>query len=107
MKDGIYRIGFTTAQSEGAGVIVITGTRFVGGDSAMIYRGTYTKDGHDMTVRAIITRHSPGLASVLGVDNATLELTGTGDDAVARLKGGAREAPGVQISVDLRRIGDL
>lgn len=104
MLDGLYVVTFKTPLGEGAGVVSLRGNSFVGGDSAMIYRGKVSQSGIDIEATVSVARHTQGMASVLGVDNASLTMKGAGDDTRARLSGGTH---GVTLEVELRRAGDL
>jgi hypothetical protein len=67
----------------------------------MYYFGTYTEIGNQASVDAESHRHSPGLPSVLGRDDAHISLRVTVQGNAAQLTGSASEAPGVTIQVAL------
>lgn len=104
MQDGLYVVTFKTLLGNGAGVVSLRGDSFVGGDSAMIYRGSVSQSGDNIDATVSISRHTQGMPSVLGADNASLSMKGTGDDTGARLSGSTQ---GVTLTVELRRVGDL
>jgi hypothetical protein len=75
-----------------------------GGDSSMFYFGTYTETGNQAINDAESHRHTSGMPSVLGRDDAHLSLRGTVQGNGAQLTGTAREAPGVNLQVALSLI---
>src|SRR2546430_873168 len=95
MRDGIYKVQFQTQLGQGAGVVVLQGGKFRGGDSNIYYIGTYSQSGDQLTADVATDAHSSGIGSVFGVDRAHIHLTGkvTGDSA--QMTGTAREAPNV------------
>jgi hypothetical protein len=101
MQNGLYRVEFRTPLGSGAEVTVLQDGNLRGGDSAMYYFGTYTETGNQATVDAESHRHTPGMPSVLGRDDANLSLRGTVQGNNAQLTGTARQAPGVTIQVAL------
>jgi hypothetical protein len=105
MQDGLYRVEFGTPLGAGAGVVALQGGKLRGGDSSMYYVGTFTEAGNQATAQVESHRHTPGLASVLGRDDAHISLRGTVQGNSARMTGTAREAPGVNLSVTLTFLG--
>jgi hypothetical protein len=101
MQNGLYRVEFRTPLGSGAGVVTLQDGNLRGGDSSMYYFGSYTETGNQATVDAESHRHTPGVPSVLGRDDAHLSLRGTVQGNSAQLTGTAREAPGVTLQVSL------
>lgn len=104
MLNGIYQVNFQTPLGVGSGVIVLQDGAARGGDSAMYYHGSYSETDGTISAQIKIGRHESG-PSVLGVSNATLNLSGkAASDQAANLSGTAPEAPGVQLRVGLKRL---
>lgn len=103
MKDGLYRVQFRTPLGEGAGVLVVRGEELQGGDSTMYYVGTHKSEGARLTasVRAMQHTDEPDRASVFGVPEVTIALSGTVNGGRAKLTGGAKEAPGLSFTAEL------
>ncbi len=52
----------------GAGVITLVGGQLFGGDSAFLYKGTYTERGNTLTAQVQVNRYAAGMGSVMGRD---------------------------------------
>ncbi len=103
LPNGLYVARFTTPLGSGAGVLVLNDGRLRGGDSAIVYTGTYSQDANKFTAEVSTKRHTAGLNSVFGVDAITISLTGTSSDTTASCTG---SAAGVSFKAELIRIGD-
>ncbi|MDR3717823.1 MAG: hypothetical protein P4K98_03420 [Bryobacteraceae bacterium] len=77
--DGFWTVKFTGVQGFGTGVITLTNGKVFGGDSAMLYTGTYTQKANDLHARVNVRFHTnmPSMQSVMGRSNFELELSGT------------------------------
>jgi hypothetical protein len=108
IKNGMYKVFFKTALGEGAGVIITENGTIRGGDSAFYYLGTYHQHAGHIEAQVTGKRHSPGLPSVFGPNQASITLTGQsqGDEAHYDFKGSSPEAPGVIISALLTKLAD-
>lgn len=79
-----------------------------GGDSMMVYIGSYNENAGTLNVDMKAVAHTavPGMASVFGVNNVDISLTGKVDGMHATLLGSSPQAPGVRLSVTLERYCD-
>lgn len=77
--DGFWIIKFTGVQGFGAGVLTLTNGKVFGGDSSMLYTGSYTQKDNNLHARVHVRFHTtvPGMQSVMGLNDFELELTGT------------------------------
>ncbi|PAL22345.1 GrlR family regulatory protein [Sphingopyxis sp. GW247-27LB] len=102
-KDGFYKVQFGTPLGEGSGVAYLTDGKIYGGDSMMAYAGTYAVNGDQLTTEVNVFTHTnqPGMESTLGVNSATLQLSGQADGNGASLVGSAPQAPHVQLTLKL------
>lgn len=87
IKDGLYRARFNSPLGEGAGVVVVNGQRFHGGDSGMAYVGTIAGQNGQIQANLKTFRHTqwPGGGSVLGNDDAQIPLTGKASEGEVTL----------------------
>jgi T3SS negative regulator,GrlR len=106
-RDGFYAVQFQTPMGMGTGIVFLQGGILRGGDSMIYYTGDYQLNGDSFSGEVVTNAHArpPGMASVFGRDNVHITLKGnfSGDDAT--LTGTAKEAPGVQFSARLKKIG--
>jgi hypothetical protein len=105
---GTYKAEFTTPLGEGSGIVVVENGRIRGGDSGMLYLGEYTGSGDSITATVKISRHSvtQAVASVFGIDNATINLKGLTTPTSATVEGTSPQAPGIQFHAVLTRVAD-
>ena len=106
MKNGLYKVHFTTQMGSGAGVVVLRDGRLYGGDSSMYYVGDYTLNENRFTADVRTDRHTSNLSSVLGVDRAHITLTGTYSNESVEAEGSARENPDVSFRANLQFLCD-
>jgi hypothetical protein len=109
MRDGLYKVQFTTQIGQGAGVFYARDGRMWGGDAGLYYVGTYEEDSDgNLTATVKTDRHdrNPGIRSVFGVDKVTITLRGKVAGDAAACKGTAAEAPGVEFDAVIARISD-
>src|ERR1700744_5192474 len=100
-KDGTYSAWFKSPLGDGAGVVEFTDGTLRARDSILLYDGNYETSGDNLKVGMRSRRHSPGQASIFGVDEFQLSFDGTvlGNTIVCR--GTADVAPGVTVEVTL------
>lgn len=106
MIEGLYRVEFQTRLGTGCGVVHLAEGKLHGGDSAMYYVGTYRISDDTFDAEVDVNAHSriPGNFSMLGVDSATLSLSGAiGQDSIVTL-GTAHQAPGMSFRAKLSRL---
>ena len=106
MRNGLYKVHFTTQLGSGAGVVVLRDGRLYGGDSSMYYVGDYTLNGDHFTADVRTDRHTSNLSPVLGVDRAHITLTGIYSNESVEAEGNARENPDVSFRANLRFLCD-
>jgi hypothetical protein len=87
LKDGEYRAWFRTARGEGTGVGRLAKGRISGGDTVITYGGTYKVAGDRFTATLTTRRHAAGQASVFGIDEVELKLTGRSKGTIATCSG--------------------
>jgi hypothetical protein len=105
MRNGLYRVMFKTPLGQGAGVVILSDGQLRGGDDGMYYFGSYNRTGNTLKAAVQTDRHGVG-ESVLGVDRATLNLTGEVVGDSVTLNGSAKEAAGVPFQVTLSWLRD-
>lgn len=105
---GLYAIRFQTPFGAGAGVAYLENGKLRGGDSMMAYVGSFNEANGTLTadVRAYKHTSMPGMASVFGVDEVDIHLTGSVNQGNAALTGTAPQAPGVTLQVTMVRLHD-
>ena len=77
MKSQIYKVTFQANGYTGDGVVVVSESTFLGGDSCLYYAGTVVLQDSAITITLQTRRHSSGAASILGKDEFEGTLTGT------------------------------
>lgn len=93
----------------GSGIVVLETGRVFGGDSAMIYVGSYTVDGNNIKAELHIHRYAsaPGMVSITGLDDYHLQATGKLGTKEILLQGHVVGAPNIQIVVKAVRRAEL
>lgn len=105
MESGFYRVEFRAPIGRVAGVVVVTGNRFFGGDSGMGYYGTLWGEDHDLSAEVHTFRHTQtGGVALLGADDLTLAVRGRVIDRNRAEFQGAAPASGDQFDIVLTRI---
>jgi len=76
---GFWIVQFTGVQGFGWGVLTLINGRVFGGDSMMLYTGSYTQEGTTLRASVHVKAHAnvPGIQSVMGRNEFDLELSGT------------------------------
>lgn len=100
-KDGTYSAWYKSPLGEGTGVAHFAGGKLRGRDSILFYDGTYETAGDNLKVVVRTRRHSPGQASIFGVDEFELTLEGTVLGKTVACSGTADVAPDVIVEVTL------
>lgn len=102
-----YHVHFHTPQGSNDGLVVIKDLAINGGDTGYLYTGTATLEGSNVKATLRIKRWQPGAVSVFGaITEFTLSLAGSVRDEGFSVKGTADQVPGVEISIDGRKISD-
>lgn len=104
--NGTWVVNFNTPLGGGAGVVVLNDGKLRGGDSMMIYYGSYNENANKLDVDLRFHAHTvvPGMGSVFGIDQADIHLSGTVTGGMnAQLTGSSPQANGVTITVSMQR----
>lgn len=104
--EGFWTVQFQGVQGMGAGVITLIGGQLFGGDSGFLYKGTYTKQGDSLTAQVQVKRYAPGMPSVMGQEQFSLQLTGVVQGNAGKLTGAVPGTP-LQFSAAITKQGDL
>jgi hypothetical protein len=105
IKAGLYKVEFHTPRGNGAGVVVLDGGKFRGGDSAFYYSGTFSEDGDKFTATVHIKRHTAGGVALVG-EQGTINVHGTSSGEAASLSGTVAGMPGVTFQAHMKRLSD-
>lgn len=81
MNSQIYKVSFQANGNTGDGIVVVSESTFLGGDSCLYYAGTIVQQASAITITLQTRRHSPGGASILEKDEFEGTLTGTATEA--------------------------
>ncbi|WP_199085978.1 hypothetical protein [Bosea sp. ASV33] len=108
IEPGTYKADFATALGIGSGIVVLAAGKARGGDSAMLYVGSYKEDGDAVSADLRVSRHTvtPTVTSVFGLDNVTAKFTGVSSGGTISLQGESPQAPGMPMRVTLYRVAD-
>jgi hypothetical protein len=106
LPDGFYGVKFKTPIGEGAGVVMLANGQLRGGDTALVYSGTFKQDGDSFSGSVATSRHAQGLPSVFGIDVVSISLSGKSSGNSATLTGTATQVPGLTLQAVLTRISD-
>jgi hypothetical protein len=104
IEDGEYAVWYKTPRGEGTGIIVLANGKITGSDSVLAYSGSYEVDGDHLSVLVSTKRHSPGHASLFGIDEIELEVEGKLNGKTIACSGRARHAPDVPFHATLIRV---
>ena len=107
MREGLYKVEFSTPLGMGYGVVHAKGGKMLGGDSSMYYVGSYTVESGTLTATIKVDRHSPALqTTVFGRDNVTIHVAGKVNGNAIAAKGTSPQAPGIGFQANLTHISD-
>jgi T3SS negative regulator,GrlR len=104
IEDGEYAAWYKTPRGEGTGIVVLANGKITGSDAVLAYSGSYKVDGDHLSALVFTERHSPGQASLFGIDDIELELDGKLSGNTVACSGHARHAPEVPFQVTLIRV---
>lgn len=80
MKNGLYKATFSYGGHRGFGTVTLTDGAVRGGDSNFAYIGRLDVQGGGAVGVIGVSRHSPGVPSVLGVDDYQLTVSARATD---------------------------
>ncbi|MCR6498428.1 hypothetical protein MUO32_05230 [Shinella sp. CPCC 101442] len=108
MRNGLYRVHFTTPLGMGAGVVHAVDGEMWGGDAGIYYRGTYSVAGDTLKATVTTGRHTNlgNIVSVFGKDQVTINIVGQIQGDSVKAKGSSPEAPGLSFGADLAFVCD-
>jgi T3SS negative regulator,GrlR len=92
--EGFWTVAFVGVQGWGTGVVVYLGGHIFGGDSAVMFTGTYQQQGLAVTQILHVKQIDPQLMNVMGRKEFDLELSGTLDGHTLKLAG---NIPGTEL----------
>jgi hypothetical protein len=95
LKDGTYTAWFKTPLGQGTGIVHLADGKLWGRDSIMLYDGSYQTDGDRFSATMTITRHTPGHATMFGIDDVELKLEGTALGKTAQYTATTDAVPGM------------
>jgi hypothetical protein len=72
--EGFYTVQFVGVQGWGTGVAVYIGGHVLGGDSAVMWTGTYDGQGDAVTLKLHVKQIAPGLMNTMGRNEFDLDL---------------------------------
>ena len=85
--EGFYTVQFVGVQGWGTGVAVYIGGHVLGGDSAVMFTGTYDRQGDAVTVKLHVKQIAPGLMNTMGRNEFDLDLAGAVEGDKIKLAG--------------------
>jgi hypothetical protein len=108
MIEGLWVVQYEGTQGEGAGVVVFTNGRVLGGDRGYTYEGNYAIKENWVAASIHVANFLPNIASVLGyVGDFDEELKAPIEDNVIQGALSLTGRPGVSIAVKLTKKAEL
>ena len=104
LVNGLYLVTFKTPLGKGAGVAVLNDGQFHGGNSYHCFIGSYIVIGRHVSAEIAVSRHTEGEASVMGVDEMLVQVTGDVLPNGMSGRGFSQLAPGAPLYFELDRI---
>jgi len=92
--EGFWTVQFVGVQGWGTGVAVYIGGHIFGGDSAVMFTGTYDRQDDNVTSQIHVKQIAPDLMNVMGRNQFDLDLSGTLDGDTLKLAG---NIPGTEL----------
>lgn len=92
--EGFWTVQFIGVQGWGSGVVVHIGGHVFGGDSVVMFKGTYDQQGNAVTERIHVRQIAPDLMNVMGRNDYDLDLSGILDGDTLKLAG---NIPGTEL----------
>ena len=105
LRDGFYKVSFSTPQGSGSGLVVFKGTTIQGGDFGYTYKGDIGltgggDGGGQLTARLQVKQYEASATSVFGaLRDFHLDLVGTFNATSFSARGGTDRMPGVSIEI--------
>jgi len=95
--EGFWTVQFKGVQGWGAGVVTMIAGRVFGGDSVVMFMGTYSLVGNDAKVQIHVKQFMEGLMNVMGPKEFDLDLAGKLEDDKLTLAG---SIPGTELKLN-------
>jgi len=92
--EGFYTVQFVGVQGWGTGVVVYIAGHVFGGDSAVMFTGTYDQHGDAVAVQLHVKQIDPQLMNVMGRNEFDLDLAGNIEGDKVKLAG---NIPGTEL----------
>lgn len=109
MTQGIFHVDFRASTGDyGDGLIVIKDGSVNGGDANYLYRGTLPAVSGQFTSQFAVSKWRSGNTNVVGIDNYTLDASGSVDyeGGSFNVKGAVAGHPQLTITITGRKIAD-
>lgn len=110
MLEALWSVEFQSSFGmHGTGIAVFETGRVLGGDSTMIYVGSFRVENGtiDSEINVKKYSHVPGMTPVVGLDNFNLKVTGKPDAKEMLLSGYVVEDPSRKITIKAVRRAEL
>lgn len=110
MLEALWSVEFNSNFNiSGNGVVVFETGRVFGGDSSMIYVGSYQIENGDIHAEINVRKYAnvPGMVSSVGLDSFTLKVTGKPDNQKLILSGFVVEDSSRTITIKAHRQAEL
>lgn len=110
MLEALWSVEFKSSFGlEGYGVAVFETGRVFGGDSSMIYVGSFKVEGGQIHATLNVKKYAdiPGMVSVVGLNDFNLKVTGMPAHDVMHLSGFVMEDPTRKIAIKATRRAEL
>jgi hypothetical protein len=101
LKNGEYAAWFRTRLGQGTGRVLLKDGQISGEDAFISYSGTYEVSGSHFTATLTTRRHTVGCATVFGIDEVEIKLTGLTSHNFASCSGELAQMPGLIFEVTL------
>jgi hypothetical protein len=108
MVEGLWTVQFHGPQGTGGGVVVLVGTRVLGGDSGFAYEGTFEFKDNTLKARVVVKNFDASVPNVLGVSSPfNLVIDGKLQGDVISGFAALANAPNSKMTVRLTRTASL
>ncbi len=101
LRDGFYKVDFAASLPGSGGIVVLDYGSIRGADDQMLYSGSYSITGNDLTAEISVQPYVKGANSVFNTGNQPfrLKLTGSANGATFSLSGPLPNGgPGIVVS---------
>jgi hypothetical protein len=107
MREGLYKVEFSTPQMTAHGVVYAKGGELRGGDGSYFYVGKYTDVNGRLEATVNFKMHTRTYQpSVFGREKGTINVKGRIGDGTIIAEGTSPESPGMGFQANLIHISD-